>query len=319
MKSEGGEWTGLSIDLWRDIARRMGVEFEYRELPLRATLDALAASEVDVAPVALTITSEREREIDFSHPYFISGLSLAYPGDGRSAWRETLRAFISPEFLEAVGALAVVLLVAGIAVWLFERGENAEQFDRNPVRGLGDGFWWSAVTMTTVGYGDKAPKTRGGRLVALIWMFTSLIIIASFTASIAASLTANQIASDRLRGRTLPDLRVAVLAGSSAEDFASSQGAAVLAQPTLEEAVEAAVRDRADVVLHDAPVLAYLSRTSHPGLTVSPKTLVRDDFGIGLAPGSGLRERVNAAVLDALHDENWKRIRLRYLGADSAN
>ena len=38
-------------------------------------------------------------------------------------------------------------------------------------------FWWAAVTMTTVGYGDKTPVTTGGRIVGLVWMFTSVIVI----------------------------------------------------------------------------------------------------------------------------------------------
>ena len=109
----------------------------------------------------------------------------------------------------ALVALALVLMVAGFCIWLFERRQNAAQFGEGSVaRGLGDGFWWSAVTMTTVGYGDKAPKTFGGRVVALIWMFVSLIIIASFTASIAASLTANRLAESALSSRAIGELRV---------------------------------------------------------------------------------------------------------------
>jgi len=55
----------------------------------------------------------------------------------------------------------------------------------------------NGVTMTTVGYGDKSPKTVGGRIVALVWMFTAVMIISGFTASIASSLTVNQIGSSK--------------------------------------------------------------------------------------------------------------------------
>ncbi len=49
------------------------------------------------------------------------------------------------------------------------------------VDGIGHGIWWAMMTMTTVGYSDKAPKTMGGRIIALIWMIFSIIFIANIT------------------------------------------------------------------------------------------------------------------------------------------
>ncbi len=314
LRDNAGQWTGLSIQLWDDIAQSLGWEFEYQELPLRETIDALASGAVDAAPVALTMTAEREERIDFSHPYFVGGLAVAHLKAEQQGWLAVLRGFASREFLGAVGALALVLLLAGAAVWLFERRANPDEFGEHPLRGLGNGFWWSAVTMTTVGYGDKSPRTVGGRVVALIWMFASLIIIAGFTASIAASLTANQLGQDLLRDRPLSKLTVGVLAGSSAEQFANSAGSTVRSYPTLEGAANGVRDGEVEVVLHDAPILQYMSRTDQPWLTVAPGTLVREDFGIGLAPGSRFREVINGHVLSLQHDDSWAEAKRRYLG-----
>lgn len=70
---------------------------------------------------------------------------------------------ISPRFLAVIAALLALLIGVGVLIWLAERRVNA-QFQRDPLSGIGSGLWWSAVTMTTVGYGDQAPTTLLGRL-----------------------------------------------------------------------------------------------------------------------------------------------------------
>ena len=80
-RDAAGHWRGLSVELWEDVAQRLGVDFEWRELDLQETLDALEAGDIDVAVAALTITSEREQVFDFSHPYLITGLAIAYLGE----------------------------------------------------------------------------------------------------------------------------------------------------------------------------------------------------------------------------------------------
>ena len=319
MRGTSGRWEGLSVDLWQAVADQTGLEFSWKEIPLDATLADLETGAVDVGVAALTITAERERRIDFSHAYHVSGLALAVPAPA-SAWSSTLTGFFTLEFLSAVGTLALVLLVAGFAVWLFERKRNQEQFGHgSTLRGIGDGFWWSAVTMTTVGYGDKAPTTLGGRLVALVWMFASLIVIAGFTASIAASLTADRLESGALLGRPIGELVVGVLEGSAAEAYATDAGATVRSFPSVEAALEDLVSRNVEVVLHDSPVLKYHVRNDFTSLQVAPDTLVRDDYGFGLAPGSPLREDVNAALLSTLHEPVWRRIQGRYLGETGAD
>lgn len=64
-----------------------------------------------------------------------------------------------------VALLLLILVVAGATlITIFEQDTNTQ------FQGFGDGLWWSLVTITTVGYGDKFPVTAGGRAVALITM-----------------------------------------------------------------------------------------------------------------------------------------------------
>lgn len=316
-RDAAGHWRGLSVELWEDVAQRLGVDFEWHELDLQETLDALEAGDVDVAVAALTITSEREQVVDFSHPYLVTGLAIAYLGGGEPSWLDAVRGFFTVGFLKAVLSLFLVLLGAGVAVWIFERGKNPEEFGGGRLlHGLGAAFWWSAVTMTTVGYGDKSPKTVGGRVVGLIWMFASVIMIAGFTAAIAASVTVGRLASNPLRGRHLSELSFGVIAESSAHEYAQDRGYRSQSFETIPEIIGALRDRRVDVALHDAPILSHHARTHSDGpLTVSSARLVRDDYGFGLVQGSPLREPVNEALLEILREPLWLEIRRRHLGA----
>ncbi|MBM3690611.1 MAG: two pore domain potassium channel family protein [Actinobacteria bacterium] len=49
-----------------------------------------------------------------------------------------------------------------------------------------DSLWWAAVTVTTVGYGDKFPVSSEGRWIAVGLMITGIAVVGSITASLAA-------------------------------------------------------------------------------------------------------------------------------------
>jgi ABC-type amino acid transport substrate-binding protein len=194
---ENGILHGPSFWLWQKIAKEHGLPYKLVEMPLDSLLQGLATGTVDLSTSPLTITSERIENMDFTPPYHIAHSAILTENiSGSERALEFIGSFLSVNFFRAMGALAFVILVFGFLEWYFERKYNEEEFG-NGLQGLWNGFWWSAVTMTTVGYGDKSPKTVGGRIIALIWMFTAIIIISGFTASIASSLTVNQIGSSK--------------------------------------------------------------------------------------------------------------------------
>ena len=90
-----------------------------------------------------------------------------------------------------ISFLVLILLLVGTLAWLMERKRNPEHFNPNPIKGIAGGIWWAAVTMTTVGYGDLTPKTMGGRLIALLWMFASMLLVSSVIATVASTHSAN--------------------------------------------------------------------------------------------------------------------------------
>ncbi len=314
MKSPEGGWTGLSVDLWEDVAQQLGLQFEWREMGEPETLiEAVADGSIDASIAAITMTADRARQVDFSLPYYTAGFGIVVPVKEGSNWWATVSAFFSVDFFKVVAALSLVLLLAAFGVWLFERKANDEQFGGSPAHGLGSAFWWSAVTMTTVGYGDKAPQTVGGRLVALVWMFTSVIIISGFTAQIASSLTVNRMESE-LRGPSdLPRFTVATVGQSAAHHYLEHMGVRTITVSDVDSALWAVSEGEAAAVVYDEPILQYKLR-GHPKLRLLPGVFERRDYAITLPLQSPWRKEINIAVLEQIQSDLWRLQVEHYMG-----
>jgi len=81
-----------------------------------------------------------------------------------------------------------VAFVAGISAFIiFAGGTCLTLLEPQTVRGgFGDGVWWAIVTASTVGYGDIAPTTLPGRLIAVVLMLTGVGLMSTLAASITA-------------------------------------------------------------------------------------------------------------------------------------
>jgi len=163
--------------------------------------------------------------------------------------------------------------------------------------------------MTTVGYGDKAPRTFMGRLIGIVWMFVAVIVISSFTAGITSSLTVSQLEN---RIRSMEDLRamkVGSLPGSTSEEFLQKSGVPYTVYSTLDAGLRALAEGGLDAVVYDAPILNYTIKNKFQGdLALLPKTFESQQYGIALTSGSLLRERINQSLLRILQSPEWDEI-----------
>lgn len=95
------------------------------------------------------------------------------------------------ELIASLPLLIISILLAimsGFIVWSLDRWKNKDEFPRAFPIGWFEGTWFSFVSMTTVGYGDKAPKSITGKLFAFIWISVKLILCSIITATITTSI-----------------------------------------------------------------------------------------------------------------------------------
>jgi voltage-gated potassium channel len=87
-----------------------------------------------------------------------------------------------------VTATFVIVVASGVLMTLIDKAEFPD---------IGIGLWWAVQTVTTVGYGDVAPKNGGGRLLGAIVMLEGTAFIAIVTAVITSSFITRAQAEQR--------------------------------------------------------------------------------------------------------------------------
>lgn len=316
-KTTDGRWVGITMELWELMARHMGVEFEVREMTLSDLLHAVEQGKVDLAATALTVTADREKLLDFSQPYFFTGLGVAMPAKPRTSWLETMDRVLSSRPVEILLVVLICLVAAGLAIWLLERRKNCQQFGGSFWHGVGSGLWWAAQTMTSVGYGDKAPVTPTGRLLAVIWMLISLVLIASFTAVITTSLTVSHLGANPRDTSELRDLRLGVVKDSAAQTYLELNRLGCITYPGLDQVLRDLSAGHLDAVVADRPALRYLANRQFKGkIEVQSDNFQPGIYAFALPNHSPWRKPVNLALMAKLQEDAWRRILFRYLGDD---
>jgi len=313
MKTDDGSWTGLSISLWQALAAELGFDTRFVEATLADMVEGVADERFAASIAATTITPGREQIVDFSHPFFTTGFAIAVKR-GDDGWLQMIKSLVSFDFLKAVCLLALLLGFVGLLFWLAEHRRNQAEFRPAFWPGLGDGFWLSAVTMTTVGYGDIAPRTFAGRIVALVWMFTAILIISTFTGMIASSLTADRLSLSIEKPSDLARVATATVADTASAEWLVERGVRFQSVDSVTAGLAALADGEIEALVYDRPLLQYLVNQRQAHIELVPGSFGRQDYGIALPTGSELREPLNQALLHYLDSDAWQGTLTRYLG-----
>lgn len=314
-RGSDGRWHGISITLWEELAGDLDVEFAYEERDLPGLLAGVQDGSLDVVAAAMTVTAQREATLDFTAPFHTTGLAVVVRDESSPVWLQAIRLLASTSFLALIAVVGALQLAVGTLVWALERRANPDQFGQHSLwRGLAAGFWWSTVTMTTVGYGDKTPTTMAGRVVAQAWMLCSVVIVSVFTATVASNLTVEQLSSRVRSAADLRNVKVAVVQGSTSDLYAEAHDIHAIRHERLKSALAALHSGDVDAVVHDAPLLTEELRSPEASnLKLLDFRFRRQDYAFAVPTGSPLRESINRAL-----PERLRRLEERALGDSGA-
>ena len=316
MKAADGTWQGISVDLWRRVADELHLRYRFVEVPdVQGLIDGVATGKFNVAVAAITVTAARARILDFTQPFYATGLGIAIPVGGEASWRPIIRTLTSFGFAQAIIALVGLALAVGFLVWLFERRHN-EHFGGGVKKGLSSGVWWSTVAMTQRSTGNIGPQTLPGRIVAIVWMVGSIVMIAVFTASITSVLTIRHLQGAVHGVSDLSTVRVGAIAGTSTEDALAHQQIAYRRFANLQDGLNAVRARRLDAFVYDKPLLAWAIRQRYSSsLELVDATFDPQEYAFVLPRNSPLRNALDVAILNAVHSDWWEQTIFRYLGS----
>jgi len=309
---ENGELQGFDIDIWKEISTELGVttEFIFTE-KFPNMFEMVKEGRADLAISGITINYDRELIFNFTHPYKRSGLAVLIRNEKESDIIGSLSGLFTGTFLNVWIFLTLFIIISAHLIWLTERGSDA--FDDKYGTGIWQGLWWTFVTVTTVGYGDKVPKKPFSKVLAVLVMMVGIGVAGLAIGQITA-LTQLEVSKYSINGKEdLANRKVATVSGSTSEKIIKQLGAYPVGANNVDEAVLMLEAHKADAVIFDAPALQYKAKNNLNLVTVGD-IFELQDYGILLPNDSKLKERISQIILLLMKNGKHQELKEKWFG-----
>ncbi len=294
---------GFSIDLWNKIAKELNVSTKWVYFDTTSQIiDAAKDKKIDVGIAAITITSEREKIIDFSNSMYELGLQVMVDASKSTSsalelmWQE-LKKMLT---FKSVMIFLLFFLITIHLRWLADRkNPNSNLFAKNYSSGIVDAFWWGLTMLVTW----ETPPNKGlARVIDLMWHIVGIVAVSILTAVVTSALTAQAIGGSIHSEKDLIGKYVAAVATDAPRAYLEKIGANVIPVKDIEEGIKLIRSGKAEALVHDGPRLQYIAnqinkKAGKKVLLVLPFSFNPQNYGIVFPSKSPLREQVNQILL----------------------
>jgi len=314
---QGTELTGFSIDLWNALAQSLKVDTAWVEVAtVGDQLRAVKTGKADAAIAAITITKEREDDVDFTQPYFDSGLQIMVRAQGGNHLLDVFDSIPWTTIAALLGAFLAIMFVMANVLWIVER-RTTKHFQKGYLKGMGEGLWGVALIVATGEHGDRETPRLVKRLIVFFMWFVGVVLIAQLTATVTSTQTVDRLNS-KIRGPAdLAGKKIATVRGTVAADYLTEQGLLYVDVASAEEGSDLVSQGAVQAMVFDSPILQYLAaRRGNGVLRVVGPIFAPQKYGIAVADGSPLRKRLNKALLEMYEDGRYRALYNKWFSRD---
>ncbi|CAB3983880.1 glutamate receptor ionotropic, NMDA 1-like, partial [Paramuricea clavata] len=268
----------------------------------------------DMIVAPLTINNERAKVIDFSKPFKYQGITILVK---KSENPSSLSSFLRPFQIELWLLVLLSVHVVAVILYLLDRFSPFGRFqlakcdkDETPLN-LSSAMWFSWGVLLNSGIGEGTPRSFSARVLGMVWAGFAMIIVASYTANLAAFLVLDRpkalvtgIDDAHLRNPTT-SFKYATVANSSVDDYFRRQVELSSMYTFMssynvdaaEDGIEAVRSGELKAFIWDSPVL-YHESSKDCSLTTAGELFGRSAYGIGLPKDSPWTDEVSLAILN---------------------
>jgi ABC-type amino acid transport substrate-binding protein len=319
LKNPDGTWTGLAPGLWKGISEATGFPIEFVEIPYEDLIQQVAKGEIDAAAGEIEVTPAAEKIVDFTQPFLTSSLCIALKKvSWESVWKSVLKDFFNWTIAKYLIGIFIAMLAISLLLWFAERHHGTGHF-HGGITGIGSALWFAAVTMTTVGYGDKTPATITGRIIAVFWMIFGVVLVSAFTATVTSSMSTAQISNSIESISDFNHLSCGTLRGSLSSEILRRIGVMTHEYESIPEAFDDLAAGKIEAVVGDRNTLSYVKREfarRKPPVHINiPSFRLREAFlAIPIREGHPNYKQINEAMLQFMMTGEWIELLQQWIG-----
>ncbi len=309
-------YNGIVVDIWKTLADNEKITYKY--IPLGhntdAALNELVKGNVDVVIGPISVTYQRYKLIDFSHPYFLNetGLIIHKLPTNIGHITSAFFAIITSPFI----ILFLLFFLIYIHVYWFSEKADGGEVPEKYSKGISYVIWTHLLKK----YHLHLPHTFTGRLASLIWILAVAALLTSILATVTSEMT-SAVTSSHQQFNQLADLQnesVAVIKGTRTASEIEKAGAKIIEADSLDQAVELLNEGKVAAVADDYIIAkTYLNTHDYPELQMSSLRIASSVYAIAVKKNEPLLQKINRQILFLQDNGYTQYICEKYINADA--
>ena len=170
--------------------------------------------------------------------------------------------------------------------------------------------------MTTVGYGDKYPKTVFGKIFAILVMWIGIAVVFPYFIAAMGNAFSTEIENSNIKNVSdLHNKKVATQEGTTTEDFLSKIGSNTITENSIDNCFKSLEQNKVEAVVYDMPAIKYyLQSGGNRNYMIVGDMFDKQSYGYALKRNSNIRKKLNEVLLDVMKTDDYKVLQTKWFG-----